>query len=519
MDEDLHNIDDIFKKGIDEHEEMPSGSAWENIDKNLDKKRVIFISKKYNKLKWAAAALLIFSAAMAVYTFHTNIKNKELAKESIDNKRKDIEKGVFKNDRNKIDEAPVNQTEKAATPKDTLLLHEKNKANNISPIADKVLNENEKKNIKPTEAKKAKDEIFKERPLRTLVENDEKDKLPTKEQPAEHKMNLAENGKDKQVIPKNNSSDFYTQPPKNIVTNKITTEKTIKEIDAESVSQKQIFNTEPAKISLEKVLATLNGNNRIIKEEKQNFKLKSLKAKTSHKAMFYATVFYSPDFVFNRIDNDHHDFREDDRNEIKRREKIKKAYTAGLLIGYNTGKRISIESGLTLSSMTTAIEPKQIYARPDGRGNMNYRFNCSAGYSYIPVKPGNNPDSITALSSKNILEYIAVPVAIRYNMKKGKLGFSPGFGLAINFLMKGKIETAIAGLGGAEEANIDHIEGLKSSYLNGSISLKTDYNLSRNLALTFTPAARVALTPITKDAPVKTFLNSLGVVAGLTIKL
>ena len=80
MDENLHNIDDLFKKAIDRHEEMPSSKVWENIDKSLDKKKVISISEKYRKLKWVAAALLIFSAGMAMYTVRTRMKNRELAR-------------------------------------------------------------------------------------------------------------------------------------------------------------------------------------------------------------------------------------------------------------------------------------------------------------------------------------------------------------------------------------------------------------------------------------------------------
>ncbi|MEJ7680760.1 MAG: hypothetical protein WKG06_23495 [Segetibacter sp.] len=88
MDEDLHSIDDLFKKAINGHEELPSGGVWEKIDKNLDKKKVVFISKKYNKLKWIAAALLMFSAGMAMYTLHTKMKNQELLQENTVNSKK-----------------------------------------------------------------------------------------------------------------------------------------------------------------------------------------------------------------------------------------------------------------------------------------------------------------------------------------------------------------------------------------------------------------------------------------------
>jgi hypothetical protein len=73
MSENLHNIDDLFKKAIDDHLDTPSQKVWDAIDKNLDKKKVVSISRKYNKLKWAAAILLLFSTGMAMYVWLNKI--------------------------------------------------------------------------------------------------------------------------------------------------------------------------------------------------------------------------------------------------------------------------------------------------------------------------------------------------------------------------------------------------------------------------------------------------------------
>ena len=81
MNDDLHNIDDLFKKALEEHTELPSSAVWDNIDKSLDKNKVVSISKKYNKLKWAVAVLLLFSFGMAMYTLHISQKNKEIVRQ------------------------------------------------------------------------------------------------------------------------------------------------------------------------------------------------------------------------------------------------------------------------------------------------------------------------------------------------------------------------------------------------------------------------------------------------------
>jgi len=112
-----------------------------------------------------------------------------------------------------------------------------------------------------------------------------------------------------------------------------------------------------------------------------------------------------------------------------------------------------------------------------------------------------------------------LPVILRYNIIKGKISLKPGLGVAVNFLTKGKIETGIPGLAGPEKASISHIEGLKNSYFNVSLSLALSYDLNKTLALSFTPTTRFASTSINKDSPFKTYLNSTGLAAGLTIKL
>ncbi|MGI8637887.1 MAG: hypothetical protein ACR2KZ_21015, partial [Segetibacter sp.] len=235
---------------------------------------------------------------------------------------------------------------------------------------------------------------------------------------------------------------------------------------------------------------------------------------------FSATVFYSKDFVMPTVNNDRRNFREDDRNEIKNKESISGASSKGVFVNYNFSKNWSVRSGLMFSTITTDIQPKTIFARPDSRGDVHYRINCSAGYSYVTLKTGTTPsagDSIQALSGKNTLHYFAVPLALSYNMPIGKFSLQPAAGLTANFLTKGNIETVVATQAGTEMHPPKRIEGLNSSYVNGAVSLAANYYFTKNFAVNFTPVARFALSAINKDAPVKTYINSFGLAAGLTI--
>jgi hypothetical protein len=234
---------------------------------------------------------------------------------------------------------------------------------------------------------------------------------------------------------------------------------------------------------------------------------------------FSATIFYSADFVSANVSNDRRVFREDDKNEIKNKEEISQSSRQGVLVNYEIGKRWSIQSGLAFSSLTTDIMPKTIFARPDRRGGVSYRFNCSAGYSYVTLRSGNGPaagDSLVALSSKNSLHYLVFPIAFTYSLPLGRFNFQPGAGIAKNFLTSSKIETVIVGSSGNEKSTLTKIEGLNSSYTDGSISLAANYYFTKNLALNVTPVARFALGAINRDAPVKTYFNSISLAGGLT---
>jgi hypothetical protein len=299
-------------------------------------------------------------------------------------------------------------------------------------------------------------------------------------------------------------------------------QKSKREPDLATVPEREISRDmiEPGIFSADKKPNLIIGNTKETNDNKQIAANRKSVIKPFKGSRFSATAFYSKNFVSMSVSNDRHNFREEDKNEIKNKESISNSSSKGVLVNYNIRNRWSLQSGLIFSSMTTDIQTKNIFARPDNRGNVNYRFNCSAGYSYVTLKSGNSPapgDSVTALSATNTLQYVAVPFGLSYNVPIGRLSLQPDAGLAANFLTKGSIETVVATQAGNERHDPDRIEGLNSSYVNGSISLAANYYFTKNIALNLTPVARFALSAINKDAPVKTYINSFGLAAGLTI--
>ena len=67
MDENLHNIEDLFQSALDDNEETPSRNVWEAVDKRLDKDNIVSIKRKYTNIKRIAVLLLFLLASFALF--------------------------------------------------------------------------------------------------------------------------------------------------------------------------------------------------------------------------------------------------------------------------------------------------------------------------------------------------------------------------------------------------------------------------------------------------------------------
>ena len=83
----------------------------------------------------------------------------------------------------------------------------------------------------------------------------------------------------------------------------------------------------------------------------------------------------------------------------------------------------------------------------------------------------------------------------------------------------GKLETEIQKGVNNEIDILNNIEGLKKIYLSGLAGIGAEYKLTGKVSFVLMPTARFALNPINKNAVVKTFPNSVGLSAGIKIKL
>ena len=207
-----------------------------------------------------------------------------------------------------------------------------------------------------------------------------------------------------------------------------------------------------------------------------------------------------------------------DRNEIRRDEHSSSSVSGGLLISYALTGKVALQTGVTITSSSTGIAPKKLYARPDNNGHTSFELHCSSGYSYITPKNNAQPavgDSVSILGSTSKLSYVSVPLSASLTIQKGKFSLHPTIGIGANFLTGGKTETTLPNT----ESATATITGLRSVYMDGRIGVGAEYELNKKIAISLKPTARLALTPINQQTPVKSYQNYLSIEAGIKIKL
>jgi len=235
---------------------------------------------------------------------------------------------------------------------------------------------------------------------------------------------------------------------------------------------------------------------------------------------FSAIIFFSPDLPFYRFQNDLP--YNGSGNDLKDKERPDLSSTTGVLIDYRLSDHWSLQSGMSYSNTAISIDPKTIYAEKDNTGSVKYRYNASSGYGYVLPSFSSSPsvgDSLYAFSANHTLQYLNIPAAIRYNIKKGKFKLFASAGISTNFLLRGIIETPVENSSNNETEVIHHLHGLKKIYFSGLFNIGAEYRLNKRFSLMLSPTRRVALNSINKNVSVKSYPNSFGIATGIRMDL
>jgi len=547
----LHDIDKIFKEGLEDHCEPVPSSVWESLNNDLDKKQAAHYREKYFRLKKLALLLVLlvaFSGAYLFYFYPATRKNSSIA-------AKKTNPVMNATDQTASSSAAPNKNTRSATNQSQLPAVTTSQQRTIEPDKENEIMQPAGNGVLITDPKHTNNSVQKISVEKTA---NRFQKLSTEDVAVEKNISLPANAgsahldnpeiaKGSQL--KKGSHKYFATAEANTSINgqakyfnqqQLLTKNNVAAASIDKIPQMNAFeNSTTATVSrlLEPFLpASLSAevpapgsvtpahalplSDSVTKNVQQQIAKLRVKNNAMSVHRFSLMVFGAPNHSFTRLEND---WRLSgpgrDKNEALHSEQQGGSFSAGLLVNYGLSRHLIIQSGLVFSSATTDIAPKTIYARQDNTGHARYELNCSSGYAYFAPKTGSQPavgDSIKIMGSNSTISYIGVPVSINYVFKTGKILIKPGVGLSLNFLTGNHSATDFIPDNRKENTTIS---GLKSSYLDGSLALGVEYMFSRRIAVGIKPLLRWALTSINKDTPVKTYQNYTSLEAGLKINL
>ncbi|WP_026461392.1 outer membrane beta-barrel protein [Adhaeribacter aquaticus] len=253
--------------------------------------------------------------------------------------------------------------------------------------------------------------------------------------------------------------------------------------------------------------------------EKFAFKQKDL----VFKRHFSIAAVYAPNKIDNKLEQGVQRYKEDDKNVIEQQETIKSSFVYGVLAEYKFREHWAIQSGLKVSSTTTSIQSKNIFARPELAtitSILSYKYNSTAGFTYIPNISGvllALGDSVKTLPSVSKVNYAVVPLTLQYSTM-GRLFFTGSAGVNINLLTRATLDTE-TDFFGFRFARTYSLQGLKKSYFSGSLGLGIGYNVSEKISVFFSPAQTFSFGPVNENTPVKKYERTIGYQAILRYRL
>lgn len=573
MKENLHDIDKLFTAAINDHQESPSESVWDAIDQHLDKNKAVDINRKYIQLKRTAVVLLILLLGFGAYTLSTWTRNKETAKpDNTKNIEQKNTRGTITYTENKQDNILIaNAADSGETHQNKQQKNSSGTLTDVKNIQGKIIitdaiNKDKKyqNNVQQHTTETFSGSVNKQDKIIVLpaiiAEKNNEIKTPDKIS-GRQRQNKKEMGRFARVylkLPVAADTGSSIQKQKEILLassgKKIIIEKRKQKTIGTGAGYVEAANEIPG-------LSSVNNENEEA-EEPYNLTLiipETIKAlpdnpikkfffpdsyylpdyltfnPLSHKAVkikkagsFAATIFFAPNISFNHISDDKQEHRpgrpdnDDDRDKIRKTEQDQSSASFGMLIDYSMNKNWSLQSGVAISNKTIIIDPKRIYADFDNSGNVKYRYNFSSGYLFLVSKSATNPvvgDSLQAFESTNTLQYLSVPMGVKYSYAFKKIDLFASVGASVNILTKGKIKTEIENGAAKQLCTSNKINGLKSAYFGAYAGIGVAYNITPHIALSFMPAFNFALTSGTKDARVKTYPYMISMAAGIRYKL
>jgi hypothetical protein len=230
---------------------------------------------------------------------------------------------------------------------------------------------------------------------------------------------------------------------------------------------------------------------------------------SEHRFLIGASV--SPAYGFSASTQDAH------LADLVSSEKTRPSYTTGLTFGYKISNRLTINSGIGLSSIGQTISGINVFAGLSNYYSVKSDYLYSVETSAGPIRagntdlyltdsrnrvgsliPGNMADpskyDLTLVGSDihQVFRYLELPVLLRYKIIDRRVGLNLAGGMAYGFLVDNFAYTRY----GSEIIPVGHTEGVNLHSFSSQLGLGMEYNISPNMSFNFEPVLKYYVTPV-----------------------
>jgi hypothetical protein len=207
----------------------------------------------------------------------------------------------------------------------------------------------------------------------------------------------------------------------------------------------------------------------------------------------------------------------DEHRSFSETEKSSATLSPGMLAEFRLTPSLSVQSGVVGLTNRLRIDEKDIKAVRDRDGSIRYRLDCSAGSYFIDPKTGavpNTGDSIRIGSSEVSTRYVGIPLTLQLRVGKGRVRYFGTAGLNVN-LLTGKQASAV--INGATNQPVSPVrsEGLKTAFTSGVVGGGVDIRLNKRVSVTVQPQYRFSLGKANEGFRENAFPKTFSVMSGL----
>lgn len=503
MDESLHNIDDLFFNELEGYKEMPSARTWDEISSELDKPSAPQVPpapvRSFRFLKVA----LVFVMMVTGYALNKVVVSQKPVVVS----QKQLASGK---------EQETGNREKVTDNREEVIVSSKQMAGDRGQVIgnrEEVTGNREEVKVSSKQMATGSQQV--KSYLQPFSSNQQPaiNNASTASATKTHQKPAARSQQPLKAVdsPDNKngltfSTNVATKPTQN------STPKTQHQVVLSTIPLFQ------DSLSISRNIATKIPQQPVASSQKPIIKL-------STKKQLSVSTFFAPSFTWSKME-DHEEHRpggwggrpHEDHNDIRENEKAGFSYTAGVGLRLGLGKHWSVESGLSFSSSNTKQEPKKLYADHDDNGEVRYRLNCSAGYTYVLPESNAAPavgDSILMNSSGYAVQYLNIPVLAGYTFGKGRFRAGLIAGPQFNVLLKGRSSAVLQQNTNSKTTVASSIQGLKKLTTDMVAGISADYLIAPRFSLNLSPQGRISLSSINQGGTVISKTGAFNLSAGL----